>query len=122
MLNSIGIDITDYYKPQLSASAPKNWMSNISKISNTPKLPMGKSADSFWGGLKAGTSKFMGKAGDEMKWLNQDMTSGLSGLADLAGKAGKGLGVGNMIDMGAGIVDSVAGAVEIGRASCRERV
>ena len=42
-------------------------MSNISKISNTPKLPMGKSADSFWGGLKAGTSKFMGKAGDEMK-------------------------------------------------------
>ena len=42
-------------------------MADIGKISNTPKLPMGKSTDSLWGGLKAGASKFMGKAGDEMK-------------------------------------------------------
>ena len=101
-------DITNKYKPQLNAPAPKNWMSDIGKISNTPKLPMGKSTDSLWGGLKAGASKFMGKAGDEMKWLNQDMTSGLT---DLAGKAGAGIGVGGMIDMASGVVDSVAGAV-----------
>ena len=34
-----------------------------------------------------------------------------SGLAGLAGKAGAGIGVGGMMDMAAGAVDSVAGAV-----------
>jgi hypothetical protein len=42
-------------------------MADIGKISNTPKLPMSKSTDSFLGGLKSGAGKFMGKAGDEMK-------------------------------------------------------
>ena len=84
------INITDYFKSQLSASPSKNWMADIGKISNLPKSPMSKPTDSFWGGLKAGAGKFMGKAGDEMKWLGQDVgdltkTAGLTSTGGLAG-------------------------------------
>ena len=95
-------DITDKYKPQLNASAPKNWMADIGKISNTPKLPMSKSTDSFLGGLKSGAGKFMGKAGDEMKWLGQDVGDFAkgAGLTSTGGIAGVG-------EMAYGITDSL---------------
>lgn len=102
MLNNI----IHNFNTQLTSPPPKDWLKNIGNISQLPQAPMKKSTDSFMGGLTAGASKFLSKSGDNLKWLNQDLTSGLT---DLAGKAGA--GVGGMMDMAAGVVDSVAGAV-----------
>ena len=60
-------NIINNFNTQLTPSPSKDWLKNIGNISQLPQAPMKKSTDSFMGGLKAGTSKFMGKAGDEMK-------------------------------------------------------
>ena len=61
------LDLLNYFNTQLTPSPSKDWLKDIGNIAQLPQAPMRKSTDSFWGGLKAGTSKFMGKAGDEMK-------------------------------------------------------
>ena len=99
-------NIINNFNTQLTPSSSKDWLKDIGNIAQLPQAPMKKSTDSFMGGLTANTGKFLSKSGDNMKWLGQDVTSGI-------GSAAKGIGMstGSMIDMGAGIVDSAAGAV-----------